>query len=569
MKKIIGIDLGTSTSEISILKNGHPTLIPNKQGEFITPSVVGKIDNDFIVGSVATQRQLLYPHDTALEIKRNMGSCEPIYLSGKSYTAVELSAEILKYLKASAEIHLKESIEHAVITVPAYFTNAQRNATMEAGRLAGFTVERIINEPTAAALSFGIDHLEDESKILVYDLGGGTFDVTLLEMFDGVLEVQASSGNNQLGGKEFDQKLIDYLLKIALDKYHADIRNDIYAMVKLREAAIQCKIALSTQDTYEIVLPMLAVVNGTAITFQETVTRETFEHLIKDLVDLTHEPINTVLQDSNCMIHEVDLILLVGGSTKIPYVEHYVESIFQKTPEKLVDPDLAVALGAAVQAGILNDEISQEDGIMLIDVSPYALGIQTIIHIYDMPFGDHMDVIIPRNTTIPISKTSRYTTSFDNQSIAKISVYQGDSEIASENILLGNFDIGTFPRGKAGKEHIEVTFSYDLNGILVVTANIVSTGKTASISLNMNEVKEPEETLDLTSWQQGTHARKFRSTIRKAERMLTNFRVDIDDHFALEDLLDELKKAIILDEDIEDIEDIEFDILDLLDEMES
>ncbi|MFA9466249.1 MAG: Hsp70 family protein [Velocimicrobium sp.] len=566
MKRVIGIDLGTSTSEAAVMIDGKPFLIPNEQGRQIIPSVIGVEDGHFIVGEEALARQLLYPEDTVIEVKRKMGEDKKIRVSGKSYTPEELSSKILAHIKTYAESYLKEPIERAVITVPAYFNNEQRKATIEAGRLAGFCVERILNEPTAAALCYGIDHIEEESKILVYDFGGGTFDVTLLEMFDGVLEVKASSGNNELGGKEFDEKLIEYLILAGEETYQVDLRNDIYAMVKLREAAISCKIALSSQESYDVILPMIAEVDGKPVTMKETITVAMFEEMIADLVAMTRKPIEVVMADSGFSSDDIDLILLVGGSTKIPYISRYVEELLGEKPERLVDPDLAVALGAAVQAGILTEEIDTQEGIMITDVSPYALGVRVLIDMQGIPFDNYMDILIPRNTTIPVTKTKRYATAADNQRSAMVEVYQGEREIATENILLGKFEIGEFPRARAGKEKIDVKFSYDLNGILVVNAVIVSTGEEASVTYDMKEIEDLQD-IDVSNWNKYPLARKFRSTVRKAEKWLKELEDDTPDSIELEELLLALKEAIVLERDIEEIEDIESDILDIFDEI--
>ncbi|NLZ83970.1 MAG: Hsp70 family protein [Clostridiales bacterium] len=566
MKKIIGIDLGTSTSEVAVMIDGIPFIVPNNRGNGITPSVIGMKDGRFLVGEDAAERQLLYPQDTVTEVKRKMGSEERIKLSNKYYSPEELSSRLLVHLKAYAENYLKEPVDSAVITVPAYFNNEQRKATMEAGRLAGLSVERILNEPTAAALCYGIEHLEEESRILVYDFGGGTFDVTLLEMFDGVLEVKASSGNNELGGKEFDQRLIDYLIKVGKEKYQVDLSEDIYGMVKLREAAINCKIALSSQDEYNIFLPIIAVADGAPVTLQETITVDMFEEMIADLVELTRKPIETVLDDSGYTGEDIDLILLTGGSTRIPYIDRYVERLLGKKPDKLLDPDLAVAMGAAVQAGIVSGEIDSQEGIMITDVAPYGLGVRVMGNMYGVPFDNYMDILIPRNTTIPVTKTKRYRTAVDNQRYADVEVYQGEEEIATDNILLGEFKVGEFPRAKAGKEKIDVRFSYDLNGLLVVTAIVVSTGEEAFVSIDMKNLREDEE-VDISKWNKAPMAQEFRSTIRKAEKWLKAQEDDTPDSIELEEILIALKEAIVLKRDQEELEDIEAELLELIEQL--
>lgn len=578
MEKIIGIDLGTSTSEVGVMKDGKPVLVLNELDREITPSVVGVEDGKFIVGERAEGRILLDPENTAWEVKRKIGTDEKTVLGGKAYTAVELSAEILKYLKKNAESCLQEEVTRAVITVPAYFTNQQRNETIEAGKLAGLKVERIINEPTAAALCYGIDHMEEESHILIYDLGGGTFDVTLLEMFDGVLEVKASSGNNALGGKDFDQLLINHFLKGIRESQGVDLSDHVYATVKLREEALKCKFALSNELSYEVNLPMLAEVDGKIISFQEVITRTQFEDMIQPLVKQTLEPIQTVLGDSNIRVEEINLVLLVGGSTKIPYVREYVSQILGQEPKELVNPDLAVALGATIQAGIIGEEIDAEDGIMITDVASHSLGTRVSVEMMaGFLFDDKYDILIPRNITIPVSKTKKYQTSVDNQKYADIHVYQGEREIASENTLLGEFTIGEIPRGKAGKQDVEVTFSYDLNGILQVSGLIVSTGQEASIEINMKDT-ESAKNIDVSEWELSPNARKVRSTIRKAERLKHKLEEnegiweEQGDLSELEQLIYDLKVCLIEQEDaddMEEIEELEEELLDKIDEIQS
>lgn len=577
MGKIIGIDLGTSTSEAAVLQNGKPVLITNESGQFIIPSVVGvdkENNGEFLVGERALERALLYPEDTAIEIKRKIGESGDIPLAGKKYTAIELSAKILSYVKGYAEDYLQETVEQAVITVPAYFNNQQRSATMEAGRLAGLKVERIINEPTAAALCYGIEHMEEESYILVYDLGGGTFDVTLLEQFDGILEVKASSGNNKLGGKDFDQKIVDYIVDKVKSEHGVDLSGDIYARVKLKAEAVKCKIALSTQDSYEILLPMIAEKSGKPISVREIITRQDFEAMITDLVSLTYEPVKTVLRDGALEQSDLDIILLVGGSTKIPYVKSYVGGMLGQEPKELVNQDLAVALGAAVQAGIISEEIGNEEGIMLTDVAPYPLGIGVAKDVYGMLMTDVLDVIIPRNTTIPVSITKEYATFADYQYMAEVEVYQGDNRVASSNYFLGKFILGNIPRKKAGKEKIDVTFSYNLNGLLEVEGKVVSNGEKTSISLDMNHIvdveDEEEVDVDVTLWKEFPMANKYKIIIRKSERIIKKLENAGESLLAsdLSDALYDLKKAIVMKKSEEWLEESEEFLIDLLDAAE-
>lgn len=576
MSYIIGIDLGTSTSEAAIFKNGTPVLIPNEMGEHIIPSVIGMEHGNFMVGQEAANRQLLYPESTAIEVKRKIGSTDTISLDGTPYSPILLSSLILSYIKSYAEHYLGEEINEAVITVPAYFNNEQRTATLEAGKLAGFQVKRIINEPTAAALCYGINHMEEENHILVYDFGGGTFDVTLLELFNGVLDVKASSGDNQLGGKDFDQAIIDYLLSCCMSKYQIDLTEHLYAMVKLKEAATKCKIALSSQPSYEIILPMIAEKDGSPISLQETITVELFESLIAPLVERTKSPIELVLNDSGLTKEDIDIILLVGGSTKIPYIRSYVKDLLGQDPKELIDPDLSVALGAAIQGGILNHDISSEDGIMLTDVAPYSLGMRVSIEQVGSPFYDFMDILVPRNTTIPMSKTKQYSTTIDDQPYAMIEIYQGESELASKNLYLGEFQIGPIPLAKAGQEKVDVTFSYDLNGILVVSAKIVSTGANASITVDMSNLSEQDSSpdIDITTWDRTPRANKYRSTIEKAEKYIRDFSTIASALSIpglveeLEEALLELKEALVEQADDSILDGLEFIVTRLMDELD-
>lgn len=569
MGRIIGIDLGTSTSEAAVYDDGNPILIKNELGEDIIPSIVSLYQDTFIAGTRAKERLLLYPEDTVAEMKRMMGSGKTLILGGKHYTPEQISSYILSYMKAYAEDWLGEPVDRAVITVPAYFTNEQRNATIEAGKLAGLTVERIINEPTAAALCYGIEHLEEEQHILVYDLGGGTFDVTLLEMFSGVLEVKASSGNNQLGGKDFDERIVNHLLRKVRDNYGVDLSSDVYAMAKLKEEAINCKIALSSKKSYEIVLPMIAEQKGRPISLQETITREMFEEMIKDLVLSTREQIDLVLRDGTINKKEIDVILLVGGSTKIPFVRIFVEELLVQAPKELVNPDLAVALGAAVQTGILTKEIDPESGILLTDVAPYSLGLSVMADMNGIDMPGVFDIVIKRNTTIPASVTKRYTTSADNQRSAEVEVYQGEYPLAEQNYFLGNFVIGDIPRGKAKTQSLDVTFSYDADGLLVVTAKIVSTGQEASVEVDLTHV-QPDITPDITLWEECAKAKKYKPIIRKAERMLKRIEyVDRLLHEALDAAIYDLKEAIVLDETDEELHLLTEDVLNLIDEVKN
>lgn len=566
MNTVIGIDLGTSTTEAAVIQNGKPLMIFNLENDIITPSAVGLDENDeFVVGEKARAQYLLSPEKTAIEVKRKIGTNEKIALGKGSYTPVELSAKLLEYVKAYASEYLKTDITRAVISVPAYFDDLQRQATVEAGKKAGLEVLRILNEPTAAALSYGLEHMEEESHILVYDLGGGTFDVTLLEMFDGVLEVKASSGDNQLGGKDFDEKIIDWLIEQFQTKYKVDLSKDKFAMVKLKEEAEQCKKALSQNNSYQILIPMIAEKSGEPLALDETMTTEAFEELTRDLIERTHAPIDVVLADSGILPTEIDRIILVGGSTRMPLVAKDIEAYLQMEPSQAVNPDYAVAEGAAIQAGIIEGSIHQEDSIIITDVNPYTLGIR-VVDDFSM---DRMAVIIPRNVTIPVTRSETYFTSTDYQTVAHIEIYQGESSSVSRNHFLGDFEIHGIPAKKAKVERILVEFSYNLDGMLNVKASIPSTGADASIEINMMQDQADEkELIDVSKWKDAPDAGAFRTVIRRAEKMLKDRRVQ-DDILLKEDLeaaVYDLKEALIL-EDLELAKVCESDLMYLLDEL--
>ncbi len=566
MSTVIGIDLGTSTTEAAVIQNGKPLMIFNLEHEIITPSAVGINESgDFVVGEKARAQYLLSPENTAIEVKRKIGTNEKITLNKQPYTPVELSAKLLEYVKAYASDYLKTDVTRAVISVPAYFDDLQRQATVEAGTKAGLEVMRILNEPTAAALSYGLEHMEEESHILVYDLGGGTFDVTLLEMFDGVLEVKASSGDNQLGGKDFDEKIMHWLISEFQSKHDIDLTKDKFAMVKLKEAAENCKKALSTEPAYQIVIPMIAEKSGEPLALDETITVEAFEEMTKELIERTHPPIDVVLADSGILAADIDRVILVGGSTRMPLVAKDIENYLHMEPAQAVNPDYAVAEGAAIQAGIIEGSIHQEDSIIITDVNPSTLGIR-VVDDFSM---DRMAVVIPRNVTIPVTRSETYFTSSDFQTVAHIEVYQGESRSASRNHFLGDFEIHGIPSKKARAERINVEFSYNLNGMLSVKATIASTGADASIEINMmQEQAAQEEMIDVSKWKDAPHAKDFRTIIRRAERLLKDPRIQKDKFLSddLEGAIYDLKEALIL-EDLDLAKVCESDLLYLLDEL--
>ena len=516
MSVLIGIDLGTSTTEAAIYRHGQPEMILNLDGKAVTPSAVG-IDEagNWVAGARAKAQYLLEPEKTAIEVKRMTGTGETITLGKAEYTPVELQEKLLSYVRQYACAYLGENVDRAVITVPAYFDHAQRMETILAGEMAGFTVERIINEPTAAAMSYGLEHMDEESHVLVYDLGGGTFDVTLLEMFGGVLEVKASSGDNQLGGKDFDELLMKELYRRFEKKHHVSLRQNRQAAARIKEAAEQCKMDLSSRDSSQILLPALCVADGKPVDMNETITRPEFVKLTAELLERTHAPMEQVLQDAGIDREDIDQIILVGGSTRMPMIAKDVEAFFGKPPVSAVHPEFAVSMGASIMGGIISGEIKPDEGLIMTDVNAFSLGIRA---------GDGsgfnynvMSVIIPRNTTIPVSRTEKYDTSSDNQTEAKIEVYQGESRLASENHFLGEFTIRGIPKGKKGKESIDVTFTYDLNALLKVTAVISSTGKEATTEINL---KDAAEKVDLEKWKDASGAKEYRTLIRRVERML-------------------------------------------------
>lgn len=557
---IIGIDLGTTTTEAAVFRNEATEMLLNFDGNIVTPSVVGLDESgNMIVGEKARAQYILEPERTAIEVKRKIGSGQTIRLGKESFSAVELSAALLTYVKRYAAQYLDEEVARAVISVPAYFDDIQRQEVVEAGKRAGFVVERIINEPTAAAMSYGIGHMEEESHILVYDLGGGTFDVTLLEMFDGVLEVKASSGDNQLGGKDFDERLIDWLLGRFEEKHGVKLTGDVYAMARLKEQAEKCKIVLSTQEEVTVQIPMLAEKNHVPLALEETVTREQFEGLIAGLIERTHQPINVVLADSGVDRDEIAMVLLVGGSTRVPLVSRDLKEFLGIEPVTEVHPDYCVAQGAAVCAAMIAGELDEDDGLVMTDVNPYTLGIRTA----DYFEHDIMSVIIPRNVTIPVTKHDTFSTLYPGQTSVEVEVYQGESEVASENHFLGHFLLDGIPADEREHEKLDIAFTYNINGMLQVEATVISTGKKADLAIDLMG-GENEAAVDVSGWKQAECASAYRSVIRRAEKML--YQKDAFDrksvNVRLENLLYRLKKAILeeneflADEIADDVEDI-------------
>ena len=480
MAKTIGIDLGTTNSCVAVIEGGEPVVIANAEGSRTTPSVVAfSKDGERMVGQVAKRQAITNPDRTVSSIKREMGSAYKVTIDGKSYTPQEISAMILQKLKADAEAYLGETVTQAVITVPAYFTDAQRQATKDAGKIAGLDVKRIINEPTAAALSYGVDK-ENDQKVMVYDLGGGTFDVSIIEMGDGVQEVLATAGNNRLGGDDFDKRIIDWMVSSFRTETGIDLSSDKMAMQRLKEAAEKAKIELSGVTTSSINLPFITADQTGPKHLDLTLTRAKFNELTSDLVEATMGPVRSALSDSGLQIGQIDKVLMVGGSSRIPAVQEAVQKLIGKEPFKGINPDECVAIGASIQAGVLGGEV---DGLLLLDVTPLSLGVETM--------GGIMTKIIDRNTTIPTKKSQIFSTAADNQTQVEINVLQGEREFARDNKQLGLFALTGIAPAMRGVPQIEVTFDIDANGIVNVSAKDLGTGKeqkiTISSSTNMSK----------------------------------------------------------------------------------
>ena len=471
MSKIIGIDLGTTNSCVSVLEAGEAKVIPNPEGGRTTPSVVAFKNGERIVGDAA-KRQMVTNKNTISSIKRLMGTNKKVEAEGKEYSPEEISAMILSYLKDYAESYLGEKVSKAVITVPAYFNDAERQATKNAGKIAGLEVERIINEPTAAALAYGLDKQDKTQTILVYDLGGGTFDVSILELGDGVFEVKATAGNNRLGGDDFDQRIIEYLVENFKKENGIDLSKDKMAMQRLKDAAEKAKKDLSGVTTTQISLPFISQGEEGPLHLETTLTRAKFEDLIRDLIESTLEPVRKAMKDAKLKSSDLDKVIFVGGSTRIPCVTELIKKELGKEPSKGVNPDEVVAMGAAIQGGVLTGEVND---IVLLDVTPLSLGIETL--------GGVMTPLIERNTTIPTSKSQVFSTAADNQPAVDIHGLQGERPMAADNKTLGNFQLNNIPPAPRGVPQIEVTFDIDANGIVNVKAKDLGTGKEQSITI--------------------------------------------------------------------------------------
>jgi molecular chaperone DnaK len=531
MSKVIGIDLGTTNSVVAVMEGGEAKIIPSTEGGNLTPSVVGFSKNgERSVGQIAKRQAVANPARTVVSIKRYMGTDHKVRIDNRDYTPPEISAMILQKLRADAEAYLGEKVEKAVVTVPAYFSDAQRQATKDAGRIAGLEVLRIINEPTAAALAYGLDKGHDH-KILVFDLGGGTFDVSILELGDGVFEVRATSGNNRLGGDDWDQRIVNYLLDQFRSENGIDLSNDLTAMQRLREAAEKAKIELSTLTSSTISLPFLTMKDGAPLHLETSITRAKFEELTRDLLEKTIQPVMNALKDSGLKPSDIDKVILVGGSTRMPAVQETVKRILGKEPHRGVNPDEVVALGAAIQGAVLAGEVKD---IVLLDVTPLSLGLETL--------GGVFTRLIERNTTIPTSKKQIFSTAADNQTAVDIHVLQGERPMAADNITLGQFRLDGIPPAPRGIPQIEVAFDIDANGIVHVSAKDLGTGKEQKVTITTSSGLS-EEQINRMRQEAEAHAEEDKKRREEADLRIESDSLIYSVDKALKDFGDKADKA--------------------------
>ncbi|WP_276907577.1 molecular chaperone DnaK [Peptoniphilus duerdenii] len=556
MSKIIGIDLGTTNSAVSVMEGGDAIIIPNIEGNRTTPSVVAFTkDGERLVGETAKRQAITNPDRTIQSIKREMGHDYTVDIDGKKYTPQEISAMILQKLKSDAESYLGETITDAVITVPAYFTDAQRQATKDAGRIAGLNVKRIVNEPTAAALAYGEDKSKGSETVMVYDLGGGTFDVSILELSDGVFEVHATRGNNRLGGDDFDQRVIDYIAEEFKKEHGVDLRADKMSLQRLKEAAEKAKKELSSTMSTNINLPFITANQSGPLHLNMDLTRAKFEELISDLVKKTEGPVLDAMKDAGLTKDQIDKVLLVGGSTRVPAVQECIKRLVGKEPQKDINPDECVSLGAAIQGGVLSGDVKD---LLLLDVTPLSLGIETM--------GNITTRLIERNTTIPTKKSQIFTTAADNQTSVDIHVLQGERQMAQDNITLGRFQLDGIAPARRGVPQIEVTFDIDANGIVNVTAKDLGTGKeqhiTITSSTNMTDEEIDKKVKEAEMYAQEDQKKKdlieaknnADSMIYQSEQTLKDVadKISADDKASIEKAIEELK-AVKDGEDLEGI----------------
>ncbi|MDE5889180.1 MAG: molecular chaperone DnaK [Bacilli bacterium] len=547
MGKIIGIDLGTTNSCVAVLEGGEPHVITNPEGNRTTPSVVAFKGDEELVGETAKRQAVTNVDNTIASIKRKIGTKEKVSANDKKYTPEEISAKILMKLKSDAEAYLGEKVTEAVITVPAYFNDAQRQATKNAGKIAGLDVKRIINEPTAAALAYGIDKQENAHTVLVYDLGGGTFDVSILDLGDGVFEVKSTSGNNKLGGDDFDQRIMDYLVAEFKKENSVDLSNDKMAMQRIKDAAEKAKKDLSGMTSTQINIPFITQNESGPLHLDVTLSRAKFEEINMDLFESTLEPVRKALKDAKLTAKDIDKVLLVGGSTRIPYIQELVKKELGQEPSKGVNPDECVAIGASIQGGVLTGEVND---LILLDVTPLSLGIETL--------GNVMTVLIPRNTTIPASKSQVFSTAADNQPAVDIHILQGERPMVQDNKTLGRFQLGNIPPAPRGVPQIEVKFDIDANGIVNVSAKDLGTGKEQSITITSNTnltdeeidkmMKEAEQNkeADEKRKEEAEVRNEADSLIFQTEKAIKDLgdKVDASDKEKAEDKMKELKDAL-------------------------